>query len=163
MNQTAGGKAFLTTAWIYYIAHLALQLISMTSYYFKIIAKPRVLHAVKSKNSAEVFIRQRSVVEWCCHPLGIWNHWLLRWKLQLNGKVAICLYKQQCVFVCEWLLGALCSAAWGARLFFSSLSLSFIYFASSPNSAPMLPNFPMSLCDSGGDIDGGSLSVVLTE
>lgn len=29
---------------------------------------------------------------------GSWKHWLLRWKLQLNGKVAICLYKQQCVF-----------------------------------------------------------------
>lgn len=52
--------------------------------------------------------------------------------LQLSGKVAICLYKQQCVFVCEWLLSAICSAAWGARRFFSSLSLNFIYFASPP-------------------------------
>lgn len=69
---------------------------------------------------------------WCCHPPGIWKCSLLRWKLQLNSKVVICLYKQQCVFVCEWLLSALCSAAWGALLFFPSLSLNFIYFASSP-------------------------------
>lgn len=68
------------------------------------------------------------VVEW--QP-DIWKHWLFRWKLQRAVELRF-VYINNNMFLCASDCSALSPAACGACLFFSSLSLNFIYFASLP-------------------------------